>query len=393
MTENPSKTPGHSSIVCPQCGYPLHEDDRICPHCGIDLMMVALLAERSYLEGYPEAAPIASAPQALTPRIGDYLLDHGLISQEQLDAALEHQQKMSAQGKHCLLGKILVDLGSVEPEMLDRAIGQQILSLHAALQEANRSLERRVAERTAELRQALKRLTELNRLKANLIANVSHELRTPLAQIKGYIELIGGGELGPLTPEQESGFDVLTRACNRLENLIEDLIEFSTASREGLVLKSQAVDLKTLILEAIEQSQQKADKSQISLKAILPEYLPKAYIDPDRIKWVLLQLIDNAIKFTPAEGHVTLEAISSGILSRISISDTGIGFPIDKTNELFEPFHQLDGSATRHYGGTGLGLALVKLILDTHGVELHVESEPGRGSTFSLSLPAAMEEL
>lgn len=158
------------------------------------------------------------------------------------------------------------------------------------------------------------------------------------------------------------------------------------------MLKPRAVDLKTLILEVIEQSQKKADKSRISLKTILPEYLPKAYIDPDRIKRVLLQLIDNAIKFTPAEGHVTLEAISAGKLSRISVSDTGIGFPIDRTNELFEPFHQLDGSSTRHYGGTGLGLALVKLILDTHGVELHVESEQGRGSTFSFSLPAAMEE-
>ncbi len=109
---------------------------------------------------------------------------------------------MSDRGQRRLLGQTLVEMKLVDRETLDRAVTRQIIELHAALQEVNRTLERRVAERTAELRRALERLTELNQIKANLISNVSHELRTPLAHIKGYVELLQDGQLGPLTEEQ-----------------------------------------------------------------------------------------------------------------------------------------------------------------------------------------------
>jgi len=275
----------------------------------------------------------------------------------------------------------------LDRETLDRAITRQIIELHTALQEANRTLERRVAERTAELRRALERLTEINQIKANLISNVSHELRTPLAHIKGYVELINDGELGPMSPEQQKAMGVVQQGTKRLERLIEDLIEFSTASREGLSLKLEAVSPVVLAKDVIERSREKADKAGVSLEAAVAEDLPPVRADPEKLGWVVFQLVDNGIKFTPSGGHVRVEADQEDNLVLISVRDTGIGIPKERVSEIFEPFHQLDGSPTRRYGGTGLGLALVKSILTAHGAEMKVETEEGVGSAFSFPLP------
>lgn len=376
-------------LTCPQCSNLLPSDARTCPNCGVDLALVALLAERAYLDGLPEAAPLPATPESMVPRIGEYLLDQGLLSPAQLQQALDRQKELADLGQRQLLGQTLVKMGFVDGETLDRAITRQIIELHAALQEANRTLERRVAERTAELRRALERLTELNQIKANLISNVSHELRTPLAHIKGYVELVADEQLGPLSAEQDKALDVVQRATGRLERLIEDLIEFSTASREGLRLDPQAVVLSDLAQPVIENSKEKAEKAGVELKLSLPEGLPKLRADPERLSWVLHQLLDNGIKFTPPGGHVTLEAQADDEVVNVTVSDSGIGIPDERIEEIFEPFHQLDGSPTRRYGGTGLGLSLVQLILQAHGSEMKVSSDEGQGSRFGFSFPIA----
>ncbi len=184
-----------------------------------------------------------TTPQWLVPRIGDFLIKQGEITEEQLKMALARQKEAAESGEHVLLGQTLLELGYLERETLDRAITQQIVELHAALQESNRTLQQRVTERTKELRHALERLTEINQIKANLISNISHELRTPLAHIKGYVELFVDSQLGDLTEEQSEAMQVTLRATNRLEGLIEDLIEFSTASREGITLHLQPVSI------------------------------------------------------------------------------------------------------------------------------------------------------
>lgn len=360
-----------------------------CPHCGVDLMLVALLAERASLEGFPEAAPIPSTPEALVPRIGEYLLNQGLITEDQLQVGLRRQAELSAQGDHRLLGKTLVEMGLVDRETLDRAVTRQIIELHAALQDANRTLERRVSERTIELRRALERLTELNQLKANLISNVSHELRTPLAQIKGYVELLVASKLGPNSPEQDKALKVIVRATDRLGRLIEDLIEFSSASRQGMALKVQPLNLAALVGDVIHRSLEKSGKAGVTVSGDIDKDIPALNADPDRLGWVLFQLVDNGIKFTPAGGSVTVAARLQDQLVTISVRDTGIGIPRNRLPELFQAFHQLDGSTTRRYGGTGLGLALVKLILDAHGSSVQVESEEGVGTSFTFLLPVA----
>jgi len=384
-------SPDSTELACPQCRGILPADAMTCPSCGVDLALVALLAERAYLEGLPGAAPIPSPPEVLVPRIGEYLIEEGLLTPEQLELALKRQRDLRDQGQRRLTGEILVEMALIDREVLDTNINLQIIALHSALQETNRNLEKRVAERTEELEQALSRLTELNLIKANLISNVSHELRTPLSHIKGYVELLIGDQLGPLETDQKSALEVVQGATTRLERMIEDLIEFSTSSREGIGLRIQPFRLEELVKQVQERCREKAEKAEIRLAVEMQEPLPLVQADMERLGWVLNQLVDNGIKFTPSGGQVNLAAARDGDQVVVSIQDTGIGIPHDRIEEIFVPFHQLDGSTRRRYGGAGLGLALVKLILDAHDTEVKVVSEEGKGTMFSFRVPVARQ--
>ena len=374
-------------LPCPQCKFPIPGDSRTCPNCGVDLALLALLAERSYLSGIPETAPLPDTPDAFVPRIGDYLIEKDLLTDEQLKSALDRQKELADQGERRLLGQTLVEMGMVSRETIDMVITNQIIELHAALTDANRTLEVRVSERTSELKQALERLTELNQLKTNLISNVSHELRTPLAHIKGYVELLEEEELGDLTPEQAKAMTVIGRATVRLGQLIEDLIAFSTASREGMDLKLEPISMAELARDIIDRSKPKAAQEGVKLRLSIDKSIPQVQVDVEKFSWVLYQLLDNAIKFTPEGGDVKLWAEHVSGIVTVAVSDTGIGIPSGKIDEVFQPFHQLDSSATRRVGGTGLGLALVKQIVDAHGSKIVAESMEKKGSTFRFDLP------
>ncbi len=389
MSKPSQRTSKIQLILCPQCEHTLPGDARVCPNCGIDLALLSLLGEKAYLDGSPIYAPMDTTPQWLVPRIGDFLLKQGEITDEQLNIALTRQKEATESGEHVLLGQTLIELGYLERETLDRAITQQIVELHAALQESNRTLKQRVTERTKELRHALERLTEINQIKANLISNISHELRTPLAHIKGYVELFVAGQLGDLSNEQSEAMQVTLRATNRLGSLIEDLIEFSTASREGITLHLQPVSIPELIDGVFDRSSEKAKKAGVVLEPKLEENLPDLQVDPERLSWAIFQLVDNGIKFTPDGGKVNIQVGIKDLGIHFIVSDTGIGIPEDRIHEIFEPFHQLDGSPTRRYGGAGLGLALVKIIVDAHGAELSVESQEGQGTKFEFTIPSA----
>jgi len=378
---------GLTPVDCPHCGQRLPFDSRVCPNCGLDLALVSLLAERAYAGGALSASLVAPLPAAAIPKLGAFLLEQHLISEDQLGLALARQQEAEALGAHQLLGQTLVELGYVNRETIDQAVNRQILELHAALTASNRQLEQRVEERTAELRRALERLSELNQLKANLISNVSHELRTPLAHIKGYTELMADGQLGGLNDEQTNALAVVRRATERLGRLIDDLIEFSSASRTGLALNLTPVVLPELLAEAIDGSREKAGKAGVLLTLEAADGLPRPLADRERLGWVVHQLLDNAIKFTPDGGRVTVRAALEARAVLVEVSDTGIGIPRERIREVFEPFHQLDGSPTRRYGGTGLGLALVRLILDAHGAPLNVDSRVGEGTRITFTLP------
>jgi len=328
-------------------------------------------------------------PEMLVPRMGEYLIQKGLITAEDLQKTLDYQLEQNTQGNTLLLGQALIDLKLIDRSELDQAVTEQILQLRSALQAANRTLERRVEERTAELQKALERVSELSQLKANFISNISHELRTPLTHIKGYIELLITESLGDITEEQKHALQVSQQSTNRLEVLIEDLIMVSLASRGELSIKQENVDIHRIANLAVKSFASKAADRGINLHSVIDEDVPIVQADSQKTAWVLQQLIDNGIKFTSSGGSVVISIKREGQnLVIVSVTDTGIGIPASQLKDIFEPFHQLDGSSTRRYGGTGLGLSLVRQIIEAHGSMLEVQSVEGRGSTFKFPLLA-----
>lgn len=334
------------------------------------------------------------SPEMLVPRLGDYLVEKGIIQEADLARALAYQEELRARNDFRLIGQVLIDLGIIDNATRDAVITERITQLRSALLEANQQLveanqqlERRVEERTAELQRALTKLAEINQLKANLVANISHELRTPLTHLKGYIELLLTGELGPINEEQRSALNIMNRSSERLSRLIEDLILFSVSERDKMQLRLAPFGAQDVCTTALQKVTEKAKERGIKLSLDCEPGLPQVSGDVEKISWVILQFLDNAIKFTQSGGSVTLRAARNGLGQvEFSVMDTGIGIPESRIEEIFDSFYQLDGGTTRKAGGTGLGLALAKKIIEAHGATIRVTSEVNKGSCFAFSL-------
>ena len=386
----PPETPGDSRTVrCPRCGGEVATGLAACPTCGIDVALAAVLLERQALRVIPAAPGTPFVGDAMLSRFGEFLMKRGYISSGQLDAALGRQRELAGTGVRETLGQVLLEMHVMTREQLELASVEQVQELQSALRAANARLEQRVAERTRELEQAYRKLTELDRLKGNFISNVSHELRTPLTKIKGFNALLAAGDLGPLTAEQQQAVEVMGRGVNELERLVADLIQFATGARGEMVLRSSAVPMAEALDRAVASVKGRAAAQGLSLTCIAPAPGVCVKADAEKLRWVLDQLLDNAVKFTPAGGRVEAGAEASGDRVRVWVSDTGPGIAEARLPELFEPFHQLDGSTTRRRGGTGLGLALVKMIVAAHQGTVSVDTRLGGGSRFTIDLPAA----
>jgi signal transduction histidine kinase len=331
-------------------------------------------------------------PEMLVPRMGEYIVQKGLITEDQLQKALARYQTQIDLGENYLLGQALIDLNLLDRDALDQVVTEQIIQLRTALQSSNYNLEQRVKERTAELNEALQRLSELNQMKANFVANISHELRTPLTHVKGYLELLVTESLGGISDEQRHALQVTQRATTKLESIIEDLIMFSLASRGEMSMKLKKVDIRRLVTLAAKSASPKAEDRGVQVLVSAFENIPMVQADSEKIGWVINQFLDNGIKFTQSGGSVVVSLKEEGNnLVLISVTDTGIGIPPSRLKEIFEPFHQLDGSSTRHFGGTGLGLSLVRQIVEAHGSLLDVQSVEGKGTTFKFPLLAVRD--
>jgi len=331
-------------------------------------------------------------PEMLIPRMGEYIVQKGLISDIDLQKALAFQQEQISKGIPCLLGQALMELDLLDRDALDQVVTEQIIQLRSALQASNRNLEQRVKDRTADLNTALTRLSELSQMKSNFVANISHELRTPLTHIKGYLELLVTDSLGAVSNDQRHALQVSQRAATRLEGMIEDLIMFSLASRGEMSMKMDKIDVRRIVSLAATSALNKAEERGVQVLVAASDAIPAVQADSEKIGWVMNQLLDNGIKFTPSGGSVVINLKEEGnSLIQISITDTGIGIPPHRLKEIFEPFHQLDGSSTRHYGGTGLGLSLVRQIIEAHGSLLDVQSVEGKGTTFKFPLLAVRD--
>jgi signal transduction histidine kinase len=327
-------------------------------------------------------------PEMLVPRLGEYLVENRYLTPEQLQLALHSQAERKKTGESVLLGRVILDLGYIDQNRLDQAITEQILRLRNALQESNAQLEERVRQRTLELQNALEELSRVGKAKTVFISNISHELRTPLTHIKGYLPLMLEESLGDISEDQKSALVAMMNASNRLEKLIDDLILFANMDRGVTSILIKTVNVRDLCIDALSQMTSKAKEKDISITAKYPDDSIMMFADYQKISWVIRELLENAIKFTDSGGRVVLGFIPEGGLVRIFVRDTGIGIPHDRIHEVFEPFHQLDGSTTRKFKGVGLGLALVKQIIDAHESAVEVDSLLGKGSTFSFCLKA-----
>lgn len=245
-----------------------------------------------------------------------------------------------------------------------------------------------IAARTAELEKA----KELDRLKSNFVNAVSHELRTPLTAIKGYAEFLEDGVGGPLTPQQLGFVRELELGAERLERLVDDLLDFARIEAGTFKLKFADADLTAKIREVAGSMEPQARDAGLTLEIDVPEEPLEVPMDAQRIGQVLLNLVHNALKFTAPGGTVTVRACVVGDAVRCEVTDTGIGIAESDQNKLFQRFSQLE-SGLRSGGGTGLGLSISKAIVGAHGGAIGVESAPGVGSTFWFTLPLKRPEI
>lgn len=263
---------------------------------------------------------------------------------------------------------------------------EQIRQLHRELQLHAAELERRVAERTAELAVARDRAEAADRLKSAFLATMSHELRTPLNSIIGFTGIILQGLAGPLNPEQRKQLEMVRGSARHLLALINDVLDISKIEAGQLEVACEPFDLRASIEKAASSVKLLAEKKALVLQVALAPEIGAWESDQRRIEQILINLLNNAIKFTE-HGRITLTAEIAGDSVRISIADTGIGIKPDDFQKLFQPFRQIDTGLARNHEGTGLGLAICRRLAELLGGEIFAESEWGRGSTFTVVLP------
>lgn len=233
-------------------------------------------------------------------------------------------------------------------------------------------------------------LNAANRLRANFISMVSHELRTPLNSINGFLEIVLESPVGPLNERQREFLNYARVSTQQLTTLVEDILFISKADSGQFTLRLERVKVPKVVAQATQTLQAAADKAQVALTVELATGLPTVYADGLRLQQVLSNLLGNAIKFSPPGGEVRLTATAAedGYLL-FSVSDQGRGVPLEDHARIFERFYQSESSVRNRSGGYGLGLAIAKLIVEQHNGRIWVESVPGKGATFTFTVPVA----
>jgi len=269
------------------------------------------------------------------------------------------------------------------------AIAIDNAQLFDSLQRSNAELERRVTERTQELNRTNMELEHANRTKDEFLANMSHELRTPLNSILGLSESLLEQRRDPLSDHQKRSLQIVESSGHHLLELINDILDLSKIEAGKFDYYPQAISVDEICRSSMVFVKTQASKKSITVTYINETSISKIEADPRRLKQILVNLLTNAVKFTPDHGRVTLQVLADAEQERIQLSviDSGIGIALEDLKKLFTPFTQVESSLNREYEGTGLGLALVKKLTDLHGGSVEVESEVGKGSRFTINLP------
>jgi PAS domain S-box-containing protein len=260
-------------------------------------------------------------------------------------------------------------------------------ALEHRLRDYTDNLERMVGEKTAELREVNAELVRANQLKSQFLANMSHELRTPLNAIMGFAEAIRDGVAGEPTAEQREFAGDIYQAGRQLLGMINDILDLAKVEAGAMELTLEPCDLAVLIDEVVRVARGLARRKGIELASDVEPRPLEITADALKVKQVLYNLLSNAVKFTGAGGKVSVEARLGKETAQIRVTDTGMGIAPEDLDAIFDEFRQVDSSLTRKHEGTGLGLALTRRLVRLHGGEITVESELGRGSTFTVTLP------
>jgi len=251
---------------------------------------------------------------------------------------------------------------------------------------AQQELEKKVEERTRELSRALEEVKKISNRKSDFVSSVSHELRTPLTAIKGYASILISGKLGVIPEEARQRLEKINQRSDELVGFINDLLDISRIESGRVTMKTEPVELKRVVDEIADLLAVLMKEKQIDFSADVPD---KTIVNADynQIKRVFINLINNALKYTPPKGRISVRVTKTNKEVQVDITDTGCGIPEDAQTKLFQEFYRVDNALNEEVKGTGLGLALVKNIIDAHKGKIWVKSKVGFGSTFSFSLP------
>jgi signal transduction histidine kinase len=280
---------------------------------------------------------------------------------------------------------------SGETRSLLRMVADQMAATaqKARLIEDLRRTNAALTESNAELERQYVALLEARRVKDEFLANISHELRTPLTAVMGYLALMEEGLAGPVTEEQRRTLTQVKSSSQQLLDLIGDLLELTTLKRGGLEINAVAFDVRDPLHDALATTRGRSDS--VALRVREPEQPIFMVSDRRKICKLLVALLSNAYKFTTSgEIRLSVSVLDEHVVYRVE--DTGIGIPEEMHQQVFDEFRQVDGSTTRRYGGSGLGLSLARRLARVLGGEIYVDSSPGHGSTFRVELPLEYRE-
>nr|WP_048063231.1 ATP-binding protein [Methanococcoides burtonii] len=254
-------------------------------------------------------------------------------------------------------------------------------------EEALQKYANELSEVNKELEKVNDDLKSLDVMKNEFLSNISHELKTPLVSIKGYVELVFDGSLGTLNEQQKKAVNIVLRNSERLRRLIESLLFISGLESRAIQYHIEKVRIAEIIDNVVNDVNLQIEDKGLLIENNVPENLPLINGDKARLSDMLTNLVDNAIKFTPSEGRIILNAYEEEDDLHIEVKDTGIGIPKELIPNLFQRFYQVDASIKRRYGGTGVGLYICKNIVEAHKGNIWIESEEEKGTTVHIRLP------
>ncbi|MCX7680542.1 MAG: GAF domain-containing protein [Anaerolineae bacterium] len=260
-----------------------------------------------------------------------------------------------------------------------------IAATQAAAAIENARLYSGLEQQVRNLAEAYAELKKTERLRDEFVQNVSHELRIPLTFVRSYVELLLEEYPGPLTADQRKYLEIIAEKTNTMSRLVNDIMELQQAGAP--LIRRSPVSLSDVVHRAVEGCAAAAARAGLKIVEQLPEERVLVIGDEHRLIQVFDNLLGNAIKFSPNGGQIVVRLESTRSVVRASVSDQGIGIPKEEQARIFDRFYRVDGSGGQRIGGSGLGLAIVKSIVEAHGGEVWVESEPGKGSTFYVSIP------